>query len=231
MSAKGRLSQEWGRHRGPIALGLPPLIVGACILFARLPVSGSLYAADELASLDFDALNVSTSLLNPVTGHYEGRMVIDSIRRDYGHDGPFRVAWKPLLLLDGVTVDVADATRWAQVAPTLMRGRPFQPSAEREVQIRGIVIRVGSPCVVVTGATATVSPSGEFILDHGSVAAPGEPTRSFARLRVPLLKPVPSVWAECKAEEHPRPPLFNSPESRPKAASSHTRPCAEPMLQ
>jgi hypothetical protein len=176
------------------------------------------------------ASGFAMSLLDPATGQCSGRLGMARLTRDYGYQGLFQVAWKPVLAMEGMTLEVTEAKQWTTLAPRVLGGLSSLRAA-RSVAIHGVVIQVGSPAVVISAVQGTVSAAGELVLDHAVVAAPGKATQVFARLIVPLARPAPGIWTESASAGSWVAPAGQPSSSRLAPQPPVPPPCTAPLLQ
>lgn len=107
--------------------------------------------------------NVVYGFFHPDSGERVARLQIGGIRRDYGKQGVFRVAWKARPSLNDFELRVADASAWPAVASQLADLlREFTTIGG--LVINRVVLELGPTAPRIIAAAAEFGPQGELIL-------------------------------------------------------------------
>ena len=108
--------------------------------------------------------NVRVGFFNEANGWRVGRLQIGKMTLDYRHQGVFRVAWKPQVVLTGVTLQIADRSACAAVSSQL-------PEALRSIGaggamvMREVVLEIQAPAHLrIESARAELTAAGDLLL-------------------------------------------------------------------
>ena len=108
--------------------------------------------------------NVRVGFFNEANGWRVGRLQIGKMTLDYRHQGVFRVAWKPQVVLTGVTLQIADRSSCAAVSSQL-------PEALRSIGaggamvMREVVLEIQAPAHLrIESARAELTAAGDLLL-------------------------------------------------------------------
>lgn len=112
------------------------------------------------------------------TGDRIGRLSIGHVGIEYQRQGFLRVAWKPLVVLDEVMLEIAPGAHWPdagrQIIDALGRGR------SREAVVRRLHLRVGGePAVDLTAALAQLRADGALLLAEADAGGTARPAKCF----------------------------------------------------
>lgn len=155
-------------------------------------------AADEGSALNVDwnlkLHNVDTDLFDPSTGSPVARIHIENLSREFGHSGPLRVAWKPQVVLEHVTIEVADTAAWPSAAGDVL-GRLSFHHRILNVVIRGLTLRIPERNgLVIEAPFAQLTEGGDLAMATATAMQSGSSPRSLADAVVPLAKPLQAVY-------------------------------------
>lgn len=130
--------------------------------------------------------HVILPLLDPVSGDRIARLEIQRTALEYRHHGVFRVAWDPVVVLDGVDLEITDLAAWPAVRDQLP---PFihSLSGDNPVELRAVRIHVldSSPRTILADS-ARFTPAGDLRL----VGFRETPSASGAPASSPIPTPV-----------------------------------------
>ena len=108
--------------------------------------------------------NVRVGFFNEANGWRVGRLQIGKMTLDYRRQGVFRVAWKPQVVLTGVTLQITDRSACAAVSSQL-------PEALRSIGaggamvMREVVLEIQAPTNLrIESARAEFTAAGDLIL-------------------------------------------------------------------
>ena len=128
------------------------------------------------------------------TGVRVAYLRIECVSREFGHAGPFRVAWKPQVILDHLTIDITAAAAWPSVA-----GEAFNmlPSGRGSVAvvIRNLTLRIPAwNGLVIEAPLARLTETGDIVLIGATALQRDTPRRSLTCAVVPLVRPISAVY-------------------------------------
>ena len=107
------------------------------------------------------------------TGERIGRMRIDSVEVEYRRQGFLRVAWRPLVVLAGVTLDLAEGANWPSAGAQILNALKVAGGRDGCV-LRNVRLRLAGPSArEVVAPTATVRADGALELQAAALAAGG----------------------------------------------------------
>lgn len=112
------------------------------------------------------------SFFEEQTGRRIGRLRIDSAEVEYGRQGFLRVAWRPLVVLSGVTLDAGEISDWraagAQIIDALKVAGQREAFVMRSIRLR-LKLADGT-LQEVTAGQATLRADGAMELHDATVA-------------------------------------------------------------
>ena len=113
------------------------------------------------------------------TGERIGRLQIDKVGIEYQHRGFLRVAWDPLVVLDGVTLEISAGAVWPEAGVKIIDALRVTGRQNASV-LRNVHLRLaGAPGREITAAGAMLRKDGGLELlgvNLTAGAAPAEPT-------------------------------------------------------
>ncbi len=77
-------------------------------------------------------------LFDDATGARIGRLKIGRVLSESGKQGFLRVAWRPLVVLENVTLELAEDARWPEAGRTVLKA--LQGIARDQTELRGVHI-------------------------------------------------------------------------------------------
>lgn len=108
------------------------------------------------------------------TGERNGRLRIESVEVEYRRQGFLRVAWRPLVVLAGVTLEVAEVADWPATGRQILDA--LQSAGGRDGWVlRNVRLRLaGNPHREIVAPTAAVRPDGGLELRSAVFLSGGE---------------------------------------------------------
>lgn len=124
--------------------------------------------------------NVSLGFFDDASGERIARLQIGMMTLSYRHQGVFRVAWKPQVILSDVTLQLTDLAACRSVGSQL-------PEALRSIgaggalQMRAIVLEIQQPIALrIEASGAEFTTGGDLLLVHASRSdAPADAARTI----------------------------------------------------
>ena len=184
-----------GIWRGFFALGLLGLA-------ALVPA----HAADAPSRLR-PLLDRTHELNGIVVGYFDlaserrvARLELEHISLAYRHQGFLRVAWRPQVVMDGVTLEVVDAAAWPGQAAEVCRTLRELGGSDELILHRVCIRLAGEPGCVITAGSARLNAAGGLLLVDAFSSEAGAPPVSAGNQMFWLggpdagrLQPVPAV--------------------------------------
>ena len=138
-------------------------------------------------SKDDGPRNVTLGFFDDANGERVARLQIGLMTLDYRRQGLFRVAWKPQVILTGVTLQLTDLAACRTVGSQL-------PEALRSIgaggslQLRSVVLEIQQPAALrIEAAGAEFTTGGDLMFLHASRS--DEPTDAARTLLLRLIGP------------------------------------------
>ena len=129
------------------------------------------------------------------TGERLACLRIGHIGRDHGHQGLFRVAWKPQVVLDRVCLEVSGQSAWPRAARQILAAFP-RYRATTALVIRGFELRITAPSPLgIAARDGWLTPEGNLALSDAVVREAGSPPRRLPLALIPLTRPAAAVWS------------------------------------
>ncbi len=176
---------------------IPPrvsLLIAAFLLLACIARLGAEEAAVSVALVPGGGpamKGVACKFFDDKTGYCTGQLKIGSVNMEYRKQGFLRVAWRPLVVLSQVDLDIHTDMAWAAQGAQI--GHQLLALGGRdELVLRDVRLHLaGSPRREITAPTARLLRNGMLELDDAVVAdGDAQPfTRPAATLRLPLTGP------------------------------------------
>jgi hypothetical protein len=109
------------------------------------------------------------------TGARIGRLQIDEVGVEYQHRGFLKVAWDPLVVLDGVTLEVSAGAVWPDAGVKIIDALRVTGRQNTSV-LRNVRLRLaGTPAREIAAASATLRRDGGLELLGVNLTAGAEP--------------------------------------------------------
>ena len=109
------------------------------------------------------------------TGGRIGRLEIETVGVEYQHRGFLRVAWDPLVVLDGVTLEIGAGAVWPEAGAKIIDALRVTGRSGLSVMRRVHLRIAGTPVREITAATATLGPDGSLTLAGVTMPGSGAP--------------------------------------------------------
>lgn len=107
------------------------------------------------------------------TGARIGRLRIDHVRLEYRRQGFLRVAWRPLVVLDGVSLEIKAGTAWPAAGTQIIRA--LQGGNRDSSVLRNVTVLLdGSPAQRITAPTARLRADHALELSDAVVVRDGQ---------------------------------------------------------
>ena len=154
--------------RGPNLLRFSIALVAQCAGLALLAAE----RADPPPSANTPGMReVVYGFFDDKTGERIGRLQIAKVDVEYQRHGFLRVAWDPLVVLDGVTLEIGAGVAWPQAGAKIIDA--LRVSGRREACVlRDVRLRLaGSPAREITAPTASLRADGGLQLPAATLAA------------------------------------------------------------
>lgn len=189
-----------------------------------LATPASLLAGDTAAALPGanapGMRGVVYGLFDDQTGARLARLKIEHVDLEYEHRGFLRVAWRPVVVLNGVTLDVSAGVAWpaagAKIVDALQVAGRRKASVLRDVHIR----LAGEPARELTAVTGNLRADGALELTGvkfsagGSTESTGDRCLWLAGSRAGQLMPISAaVVSPAESTVRTAPQAFDRPES------------------
>lgn len=160
-------------------MSCPPSV--RILIALALQVAGSALLATERTDPPPPSANapgmraVVYGFFDDQTGARIGRLQIEKVDVEYQRHGFLRVAWDPLVVLDGVTLEVGAGVAWPQAGAKIIEA--LRVTGRRDVCVlRNVRLRLaGLPAREITAATASLRPDGGLELVAATWLAGGAP--------------------------------------------------------
>lgn len=105
------------------------------------------------------------------TGARIGRLEIESVGVEYQRRGFLRVAWDPIVVLDGVTLEISAGATWPDAGMKIIDALRVTGRSGASV-LRRVRLRIpGSPTPEITAATASLRTDGGLVLRDVTASA------------------------------------------------------------
>lgn len=115
------------------------------------------------------------------TGARIGRLEIESVGVEYQRRGFLRVAWDPIVVLEGVTLDISAGATWPGAGVKIVDALRVTGRSGASV-LRRVRLRIpGSPTPEITAATASLRTDGGLVLRDVTAVASGGSAVEFAK--------------------------------------------------
>jgi hypothetical protein len=149
---------------------------------------------------------VALGFFDGTTGNRVARLLLDRVTLEYRHQGFLRVAWRPLVMLDGVTLESSAVAAWPAQGPKVCQ--TLRELAGRdELVLRHVrVCLAGSPALEITAPSARLRADGCLELPAATVTGATAPATTVDGC-LWLTGPAAGRWMPAKSAATPMPSL------------------------
>lgn len=150
------------------------------------------------------------------TGANIGRLRIERVEMEYGRRGFLRVAWQPVVVLDGVTLEISSTAVWPAAGAPILDA--LRVKARDGAVLRNVTLVLPStPGTKITSSAGRLRGDGALELTDAVVFDAGSPPSGSTTLCFWLSGPQAGKWTAARPPTSPSDPTFSTASHQPSA--------------